>query len=288
MKNCKTSDLVIEQIYLLIPLIIYGIYKNGYLIYEKGLIKSFLILKPLYLVLIGVIIKIIIDLIRYKKIKVDCNLLYFILIGMIMPYNINIILYIICLTCLYIITNIIEKYIKFNKVCLIYLLIILINFIMNDFTFKSALELSYKFNYSFLDLLMGRSVGGISSTSIFFSLIAFVILIFNFYYKKDIPFFINLTYLLLGTIYFIIFEKSSILLNNDLIFASVFISALPEYSPYKKINQILYSILIGIFSFILSIYFNSIIAIYLSIFIVSLGMNIRIRQKKTKLPIPNS
>ena len=41
-----------------IPLIIYGLYKNGYLIYKKGLISIWLLFKPLYLVLIGIIIKV--------------------------------------------------------------------------------------------------------------------------------------------------------------------------------------------------------------------------------------
>ena len=57
MKNSKTREIVMNTIYILIPLLIYGVYKNGYLIYEKGLINFFDILKPLYLVLIGIIIK---------------------------------------------------------------------------------------------------------------------------------------------------------------------------------------------------------------------------------------
>ena len=285
MKNSKTSDLVLNNIYLLIPLIIYGIFKNGYLIYEKGLINIFMILKPLYLVLIGFIIKIIIDLIKYKKVKIDYNLIYVIVIGMIMPYNINILLYIVTFTLTYIFSLFLEKYIKVNKVCLMYLIIVLVNALFNEFTFMSILEQNYVYRFDFFDLLIGRCVGGISSTSILFSLIAYAILINNYYYKKEIPFVINITYLALAFIYFIINNNSNLLLNSELIFASIFVCTLPEYSPYKEKNQIVYGIMIALIAFIISIFFNSILSIYIATLILSLMQNITIRQKKTKLPI---
>jgi len=127
----SNSKLIIENICLLIPLIIYGIYKNGYLVYQKGLINFINIFKPLYLVLISVFIKLIIDLIKYKKIKIDYNLIYVIIIGMIMPYNINILLYSILFTILYILSLLLDKYLKLNKICYIYLIIILIHFFFN-------------------------------------------------------------------------------------------------------------------------------------------------------------
>lgn len=275
MKRYNTKELVIQNIYLLIPLILYAIYKNGYLIYEKELIEFINILKPLYLVLIGLIIKIVSDLIRYKKVNIDYELVYVMLIGMIMPYNINYLIYIVGFIILYILSLLLDKYFKYNKVCLIYLIIILINFIFNKYTFMTPLEEQFAYSFSFLDLIMGRSVGGISSTSVFFCLLAYIILINNYYYKKDIPFFINIAYLSCMLIYYLITKNSDLVLNNDLIFGSIFIATLPVYSPYKEKTQIVMSILIGIIAFFLSIYFNSIIAVYLSIFIISLIPNIK-------------
>ena len=278
MKKKKTSYLVIENIILLIPLIIYGIFKNGYLIYEKGYINFYQIFKPLYLVLIGIIIKFIIDLIRYHKIKIDYNLVYVILIGMIMPYNINLIIYSISLLILYIITLYLEKYFKFNKVCFIYLIIILINCIFNKFTFANILESKFTYSFTFFDLLMGRSIGSISTTSIIFSLLAFTYLTFSFYYKKDIPLFINISYIILSLIYLLITKNNSYLLNSEVLFASIFIATLPKYSPLRRINQIIYAISIGIFTFILSILFNKVISIYIIIFILSLFPNIKLKK----------
>lgn len=275
MKTKTTKNLVIQNILLLIPFICYGLFKNGYLIYNKNLTSVFGIFKPLYLILISVVIKVAYDLIIYHKIKIDYNFIYLILIAMIMPYNINLIIYSITLLFLYILTNYLEKYIKFNKVCLIYLIIILINSIFNDFTFLNPLESKYLYSFSFFDLLMGRNIGGIASTSIFFSLFAYIYYINSIYYKKDIPLFINLTYLILAIIYFVFTNNNSILLNSELIFASIFISALPEYSPYKRIHQIMYSILIGLITFIISLFFNSIISIYIATLLISLLVNIR-------------
>ena len=266
----SVTRLIVENICLLIPLIIYGIYKNGYLIYQKNLISILEIFKPIVLTLISVLIKIIIDYVRYKKIRIDYNLVYVILISMIMPYNINIFLYMALFAIVYILTLFLDKFLKVNKVCFIYLIIILIHFLLTDFTFFNTLEQNYNFSFRFIDYFFGRSIGSISTTNIFLSLVAYIYLINSFYYKKDIPFVINLTYLILAFIYFFITKNSGFLLNSELIFASIFVCALPEYSPYKVNHQIIYAVCIGVFSFILSITFNSIIAVYLVTFIMSI------------------
>ena len=275
MNRYDTKNLVIQNICLLIPLILYSLYKNGYLIYEKNLVSFINIFKPLYLVLIGILIKIIIDLVRYKKINIDYELLYVILVGMIMPYNTSYLIYIISFIIIYIITLFIDKFVKYNKVCFIYLIIIMINFIFNKYTFLTPLDENYTFSFTFLDLLIGRNIGGIASTSILFSLTAYIILLNNYYYKKDIPFTINITYLSCMLIYYLITRNSDLILNSELIFGSVFVASLPMSSPYKEKTQIIESIIIGILTFTLSIYFNSIIAIYISIFVMSLIPNIK-------------
>ncbi len=283
MKRKTIKKLVLENIYLLIPLVLYGIYKNGYLVYSRNLLAFSNIFKPLYLILIGVVIKFIVDIIFYKKFKIDYNLLYTILIAMIMPSNINYLVFTIGFLVFYIASLYLDKYVKINKVCLIYVLLILVNSIFNEFTFANNLELKYSFSYNFFDLLMGRNIGGISSSSIFFSLIAFSYLIYSIYYKKEIPFVINITYLLLAFIYFFITNDNSLLLNSEVIFASIFVCTIPLYSPTKLIKQILYGISIGIITFIISL-FNSVISIYCATLIVSIIINILLKVlKKPKI-----
>ena len=282
MKKSNVKNLVKLNIILLIPFLIYGLYKNGYLIYMKGLISGYMVFKPLYLTLISLIIKVVVDLFIYKKVKIDYNLVYLILISLIMPYNINLIVYSITLLITYLLTLFLSKHFKFNNVCFMYLILILVNYLFNGLSFLNPMEAKYTFSFSSLDILMGRSVGGISSTSIILSLLVFSYYTFNFYYKKDIPLFINLTYLILTFIYFLITKDNNFMINSEVIFGSIFISTLPMFSPGKRILQILYGILIGLLTFILIFITGKIISIYLATFVVSLLINVKIRQKSPK------
>ncbi len=282
MKKSNVKNLVKLNIILLIPFLIYGLYKNGYLIYMKGLISGYMVFKPLYLTLISLIIKVVVDLFIYKKVKIDYNLVYLILVSLIMPYNINLIVYSITLLITYLLTLFLSKHFKFNNVCFMYLILILVNYLFNGLSFLNPMEAKYTFSFSSLDILMGRSVGGISSTSIILSLLVFSYYTFNFYYKKDIPLFINLTYLILTFIYFLITKDNNFIINSEVIFGSIFISTLPMFSPGKRILQILYAILIGLLTFILIFITGKIISIYLATFAVSLLINVKIRQKSPK------
>ncbi len=276
------KNLIGENLIILIPFIFYAIYKNGYLVYQRNLISLPLVFKPIYLVIISLLIKVLVDLIKTHHIIINFDFLYVVLIAMIMPPNINLIVYSITFLISYIILMFLERFIKFNKVCLIYLIIILVNSLISNFTYLNPLEAKFNFSFTFLDLLIGRNVGGISTTSIIFSLIAFYYLTFNFYYKKNIPLAINFTYLFLTFIYFIITKNSTYILNSELIFASIFIATLPKYSPYKITNQVIYGIFIGLLTFIIAILFNSVIAIYISILIASLFNNLKLKKIRKK------
>ncbi len=275
MKKKTIDKLVIERIILLVPLLLYGIYKNGFLLYKSGIINMVNVFKPLYLTILGVIIKVIVDLIFDKvnkekfKIKIDENLLYVILVSLIMPYNINYLIYILSLIIILPVLKYLNKYVKFNKVCFIYLIIILINGLINNFSFLNTLELTKNYEYTLIDYLFGRNIGGISSTSIILSLISYILLSYNFYYKKEIPFYINISYIICAFIYFLIFKDSDFLINSELIFGSIFISSLNEFSPVEEKYQRIYAISIGVFSFLLSIILSSIVSIYIITFLVS-------------------
>ena len=271
--------LIIENIIILIPFFLYGLYKNGILIFQRGFIYISLIFKNIYFLLISIVIKIIYDLIKNKKILLDYNLIYLILVSMIMPYNMNILVYTLILILTFISSNLLEKYIKFNKVCYMFIIIFLINGLISNFSFNNILEDKFSYSFSLFDILMGRSIGGISSTSILLSFIGYIYLINTLYYKKNIPLAINLTYVILAFIYYLI-TNNNIIVNSELIFSSIFIATLPMYSPYKDIQQIIYGILVGIITFILYILFNSIWVIYLSILIISIiTLNIKIKGK---------
>lgn len=257
----------------------YGIYKNGYLLFQHDLINFFSIFKVLYLVMISISIKFIIDIIKHKKILFDYNLVSVILVALIVPYNINILLYTIVVLITYLISLLINKYLLVNPVCLIYLVLLLTISITSNITYLTPLDMNYQFKYSFIDYFLGKGVGGIASSSIILSLLAYTYLINNPYYKKDIPLFINISYLIPAFIYFFITMDSSYLLNGELIFASIFVAPIPIYSPYLKKFQIIYACFIGILTFILSLIFNIIYAVYIAILVTFLLNLLNVRHK---------
>ena len=133
----------------------------------------------------------------------------------------------------------------------------------------SSMILHYNYNLSLFDIIIGRNIGGISSTSISLSILSFIILSFSIYYKKYIPIIINIIYFIFAFIYSLLINDYSLLLNSSVIFGSVFVSALPLYSSYSLKGIIIYSFSIGLLTFIISI-FNSYISIYIATFIISI------------------
>lgn len=264
----KKNNIIKMYLYLLIPFIIYGIYKNGYLLYEDNLISFIDIFKPLYLVLISICTTLLIDIVTKRKISLSFNLLNMIMLSMIVSPRINYLLFIVLVFIFNIIYRIFKDKIVINYVCLFFLITYFVNYLLKV-NFLNSAEILYNYNLSILDILLGRNVGGICSTSIILSLIAFLILKESIYYKKYIPIIINVVYLFLSLIYYLVTKDSSLFLNSNVIFASIFISSLPKYSPYSKKGIFLSSIFIGLFTFIASIFAYD-ISIYLITFIVSI------------------
>ncbi len=282
MKIKATKALVMQNLLLLAPLLLYGLYKNGYLLYTKKLVSLLMLFKPVFFVIIGVVIKIVVDLIRYHKLTANYELVYLVTLGMIVPYNTNVIIYGVAVVVLYIISIFVNDRIKCNKVCLWYLIILLASYLTSSISFKTPLDIKYAFDYSVIDYLFGKGIGGISSTCIALVFVAYILLVKDYYYKKNIPFAIIGSYLVCTTIYYVITRNTSYILNSDLIFGSVFVATLPKLSPYKEKSQLLFGVLIGVLSFVVSIVLNMNISIYLVTFIVSLLLNVEKRKKSEK------
>lgn len=261
------NKLILSYICLLIPFIIYGIYKNGYLLYQNNLITFISMFKPLFFVLISVLITIGIEFIFNKKFSISFNLINMILLAMIISIRTNYIVFIILIIIFDLLFIFIKDKIKMNYVCIFFLIVYIINLIFNVSLLNIA-EMNYDYKLSILDVILGRNVGGMSSTSILFSIIAFMILSLSVYYKKYIPIIINSIYLLFSLIFGVLFNDYSLLLNSSVLFGSIFIATLPLYSPYSIKGMIIYSFIIGLFTFILNI-FNPYIGIYIAILIAS-------------------
>ena len=103
------------------------------------------------------------------------------------------------------------------------------------------------------------------------SLISLITLVCVKEYKKEIPVTGFITYYLLLLIKLIFTHDltSSFFINNNLIFAFVFIAPLSIYTPYSKKGCYIYGFLLGLITFAFS-FLDLDLGVYLSILLLSI------------------
>jgi len=246
---------------LLLVFFMYGFYKNGLKLYLNGQVSFFKMFKPLFLLLTSVSVNFIFN----RKSFWDTPLVLNFLSALIVPYNVNVFVFITILLAL----NFLQKYKKFNFISLLVLLIILSLFIFKDYSFYNPFEASFNHKYSVFDFLMGKGYGAIGNTFLLFSFISFLVLLLNINYKKSIPIISFSIYYFLIIITAFLTKNFSyeLLLNNNLIFAFIFISPISEYSPYTRGGQYIYSLLLGLLTFAFS-FIDVNLGVYLSLLLV--------------------
>ncbi len=288
-KNTNYSKIIFKYLLALLPLVFYGLYKNGIILYLNKEINFIGMLKPLLFPTLGFIFGLLVNLIKEKKFNINLCVLNGLLVGMLVPLDTNIILFSIITFGLLYAYTLIEKKFKFNIACLIKILIILALIFVNKYNYANTMELASDYAYSFIDLLFGRQVGGVSTTSVVWIILGFIYLFTDYYYKKDIPIIAYLSYALVWVVtIFFNNDFNTILLNliaATPIFAFVFIAPISEYSPASKNGKIIYAVLIGVISAILSIFINSFEAPLIAVLAISLlndPIDNLLRQKITK------
>ena len=161
------KNIVISYLLCLIPLILYGIYKNGILLYTRDLISFLSIFKIIYLLIISLLIYILVDILIFKKKEIwTLDLLFLMIIPLFMPQNINLFVYGISLFISFLISNVLERKIKFNKMAFCKLFIILVLVVINNYTYLNPAENLNIYSLNYWDLLWCRNIGGIASTNI--------------------------------------------------------------------------------------------------------------------------
>lgn len=265
----STKKIVLNYLLALIPLILYGFYKNGIFLYNKELILFSQIFKALYLPLIGGTIFVLIDYIFYlfdkqksKKYSIfnTFYIIYGIILGMIVQPRISTLLFIILIIFSALLLKVLERFdkIKLNSVAVTKVLmsILLINFVSGSY--QNVYESKLAHDYSMFDLFFGSGVGGISITNIFLVLIGFVILCTNKFYKKEIPIYFIIPFLLLNLLYSLItkdfvglYER---LMANGVLFSVIYIAPLLPFTPYLKKGNKLFGLLLLLLFLIINIF----------------------------------
>lgn len=266
------SSLINTYFIALIPLLIFGIYKNGILLYMNDLINFKYVFLPLYFYIISIVVSTIISFIYKESYKE--NILISLILASTISINTNMVIYpILLFVSMFIFKYIINKFkFSFNYIALVRLLLIL-SLLFNSYSYLNIGEKLDKFNYNLFDIFLGHASGGLATTSTLLLLVSLVILSFNKFYKKSIAITSILSYIIISLSYLFISKDYSylnVILSSSAYFSFIFIAPDIEYTPNNSKMMIGYGALIGIFTSVICIMFNVYEASYISIFIISL------------------
>lgn len=258
---------IISYLYIsIIPLLIFGFYKNGIKSYD-----GIYILHPLILDLVGFASGALVSIILEKKKPLTSFYPFYGLLSasLVFPNTSIIVFGLICFISLFIYKKINKN--NVNIVCVIALIVILIS----NFYETSYLNLVINSNTNLdgLDYLLGKGSAGLNASCTLLSLASYLYLSTKAFYKREIPLYSFLTYSILMVIYLsFIGDINSLfvrLLSNGTIFSLVFVSTIGTTSSYTKRGRICYALILGILVFILSFSFPS-LAVISAIFLVSI------------------
>ena len=282
-KTKITNKKIIILYYLnIFILTFYSLYKNGILLYNKGLINFKYIFKPLLLVLIAILFTYIVDYLYLRfikndnnymiKIKNDYNPIYLAILTLCLPVGINIFLFTLIIIILSFLNNVIKQH-DFNNIALYKILIILLLLLINKYNYLNVYELNVDTALTSFDMFMGRSIGGLGSTNTMLLIISFIIFVTIPSYKKEIPvsaFITSLILSIVGTLFgFGFIYNIKELLNSEFLLAIIFVATIPEYSPINEKDKIIFGILIGVLSFIFNKVFNPFEGVFIAIILAN-------------------
>ncbi len=264
-KTNITNFLLKLTLGLLVPFLLFGLYKSGYRVYHNGYGNIFTLIKPLLYMVSAIIISFIYAKVHKTKF-ISYNLLANILISLIIIPETNFFLAIF----LMLTVNVIGSFVKLNITALYMVILIIISMLCQNYSFLNIFEQEIHHIYVLMDYLLGFGYGGICNTFLIMSIISFIVLLCIREYKKEIPLLAFITYyaLLLVKLIFVRDFTSSFFINNNLIFAYIFIAPLSTVSPYAKGSCYIYGVLLGAITFALS-FINLDLGVYLSILLLS-------------------
>lgn len=264
---------------IFVLLIVYGIYKNGFVPLLNGYGSFMQLLSYAFFPIISFLIGFFFDYI-FKNKEVFNNKFYSLLFVMSIPISTNICLYVLFLIVLLFIYNcFFRKFIKdkVNFIAVGKILLIVILGLFNMYTYKNALELSGLYQYSFIDTILGYNTSGIYISNTILLVVGAILLLFDEYYKKDVLIYSYCVYLISLVIYS--FIKSDIvffitnMFSSNILFALIFISTLSCYTPYKKNGKVIYGSLLGLIIIPISLLTNFYEGVYISIIFVNIVIN---------------
>lgn len=263
-KKYDEKTIVKYHFITLIPLLGYGVYKNGIALYISGDIDFFASLMPLFYIIGFSLIIYLLNKILKKEISL--NSFYFFCTLLFLPITYNYLL-VFGLFILFYFLSLTKIKLPFNIMFLLCLYLSLYFFF--DLSFLNYLESSREFNYTFFDLFIGKGTSYLFTSSILFVIISYIYLSIKPYYKYLIPCSFLIFYSLLTIImgHFFNYDFTNIFGIFSVI---VFLGASFKFTPNNKGKMFLYSFITAL----LAILLNYLTGYYIGIFISLLIMQI--------------
>lgn len=284
LKENKIFGINLLYVVSLLPLIFYSFYKNGIVMVENGYMSFFKSLQYIVIPIVIIVLSYVFEIYYYLGIKKDKDTHN--VLNTIVPY-LNTLCYLVCgpMDYLYItipliiILDVGLKFIgnkvKINQVALYQIILFGFLSLLSLYNNANLYERSMEITLDVSDYFIGKGIGGIGTTSVLFSLIGFIILLFNSYYKKEIPICSLVGYILVSLIVYLVggVNFNTILINtfsSGFVFASVYVASISTATPVVRSGRILYGLLVGIISaiFVNVLKFN--LGIYIVILILGL------------------
>jgi Na+-translocating ferredoxin:NAD+ oxidoreductase RnfD subunit len=283
----KNKIFGINMFYILgiLPIILFAFYKNGLMVYKTGELSLWLSLQYLIIPIIIILLSYVFETYYYLCIKKDDDLNN--VVNSVTPY-INALCYLVCgpanklfITIpIIVVLDVVMKFLE-NKICVNR--VALFKCIL--FGVLTLLSMSSNLNYHEATLkvvesdptklFLGMGVGEIGVTSALFAIVGYCILLFNNYFKKEIPVICVVTYFLVSLLFYfgdvVTFkELLANTFNSGFIFVAVFVASLTTATPVVRSGRIIYSILIGLIGAIMVNLVQFYVGIYFGVLVVSL------------------
>lgn len=282
--NRSIMTLSLTRIIFIIPMIIYGFYKNGVYLYQNSYITLFDMFRPLIFIIGGGLIGFLVNIIYEKIIKKNkSNILnisfssfhieYGILLGCVTSINTNLLIFFGVTFSVLFISKFLNN--RVNTMALAFIIIFLIGNLLGDYQFANAYETSKNFSLTFMDYLIGRGPGGIAGTHILLLILALFGLYITNNNKTTISLVAVLSYIILAGVYCFFAHQNflELLFMNNYLFILSFISTDSVTSCYTSRGKMVFGLAISILTFALS-FIIPIVAPFVAILVISLFNNL--------------
>lgn len=286
-KKLNNKETILRTISILSILVIYGIYKNGYLLYCKKYISLISIFKPIYLIMISLGINAVVEFIFKRKIKWDFSYLHVVILSLFLMPNINIYLYALILFVGLIIVKGLESKVSINRIAFVKLLVVLGIILFSNYSYLNEAEENNLYVYTLYDILWGRNIGGICSTNIMLGLVIYSYLCIRTNYKKNIFPISYISYgIVMGLIMALKREFNLIdIFSSTVILELILVATETISSPYSMKGQYVYALFVGISGAILTSFYpyeGIFIATFVGAFLTPLWDKLAFIKKKVK------